>query len=155
MMVNRTGGPKRSARRGLRAAARRLCAERGQAFVEFTLIATITMVLLFGVVDFGRAYTCWVSATNGAREGARLAIGGADQSTSQNRAISSAGSCFGVTPTATASNVGGISGSDVSMQVAYSLPFATPVNSLIQLLPGGPNWGSALTITSTAHMRIE
>lgn len=130
-------------------------AERGQAFVEFTLILGITSVLLFGVVDFGRAYTCWVAATNGAREGARLAIGGADQSTSQNRAISAAGSCFSVSPTAASSGVGGSSGTDVTMTVSYSLPFATPVNSLIKLLPGAPSWGSAMSISATTHMRIE
>jgi Flp pilus assembly protein TadG len=134
---------------------RRGCAERGQAFVEFALIVALTSVLLFSVVDFGRAYACWVEATNGAREGARLAIGGADQSTSQNRAISAAGNCFSVTPTATSSNVGGASGSDVSMTVSYSLPFSTPVNNLVKLLPGAPNWGSNMTISSTAHMRIE
>lgn len=138
----------------VRAAARR-GGERGQAFVEFTLILAITSVLLFGVVDFGRAYTCWVAATNGAREGARIAIGGADQSTSENRAISAAGTCFGVSPTASSSGVGGSSSSDVSMTVSYSLPFSTPVNSLVKLLPGAPNWGSSMSISATAHMRIE
>jgi Flp pilus assembly protein TadG len=130
-------------------------AERGQAFVEFALILGITSVLLFGVVDFGRAYTCWVAATNGAREGARLAIGGANQPTAESRAISAAGNCFSVSPTASSSGVGGSSGSDVTMTVAYSLPFATPVNSLIKLMPGAPNWGNAMAISATAHMRIE
>lgn len=143
-----------SVRHVARVTARR-GAERGQAFVEFALIVSITSVLLFGVVDFGRAYTCWVAATNGAREGARLAIGGANQSTSESRAVSAAGSCFGVSPAASSSNVGGSSGSDVTMQVSYSLPFATPVNALIKLMPGAPNWGSAMTISATAHMRIE
>ncbi|HZQ34967.1 MAG TPA: TadE/TadG family type IV pilus assembly protein [Dehalococcoidia bacterium] len=152
--VNYTGRIAGSLRWAARLAGRR-GAERGQAFVEFALILGITSVLLFGVVDFGRAYTCWVAATNGAREGARIAIGGANQSTSQNRAISAAGSCFGVSPTATSSNVGGGSGTDVTMTVSYSLPFATPVNSLVKLLPGAPNWGSNMTISATAHMRIE
>ncbi|HLZ70734.1 MAG TPA: TadE/TadG family type IV pilus assembly protein [Dehalococcoidia bacterium] len=155
MTVHRTGSERRWTARRLPAAVRRLQAQRGQAFVEFALVLTITCVLLFGAVDFGRAYTCWVDGTNGAREGARLAIGGANQSTSEDRAVASAGTCFGVTPTATSSNVGGSSGSDVAMTVQYSLPFATPVNSLVKLLPGAPNWGSSMTITATAHMRIE
>ncbi|MDP2661513.1 MAG: TadE/TadG family type IV pilus assembly protein [Dehalococcoidia bacterium] len=47
--------------------------ERGEALVEFVILAPVLMLLLFGMVDFGRVYDAWVVSTNAAREGARYA----------------------------------------------------------------------------------
>jgi Flp pilus assembly protein TadG len=47
---------------------------RGQALVEFSLVAPIFFFLIFGIIDFGR-YVYYVQVlNNGAREGARYAI---------------------------------------------------------------------------------
>lgn len=45
--------------------------ERGEAIVEFALLAPVLFVLLFALVDFGRAFDASVVTTNAAREGAR------------------------------------------------------------------------------------
>ena len=45
--------------------------ERGQSLVEFTMILPILLILLFALVDFGRAFYTWMLVTNAAREGAR------------------------------------------------------------------------------------
>jgi Flp pilus assembly protein TadG len=47
---------------------------RGQALVEFALILPLLMVLLFGIVEFGRAWNGKQVLTDAAREGARLAV---------------------------------------------------------------------------------
>jgi Flp pilus assembly protein TadG len=47
---------------------------RGQALVEFALIIPLFVLLLFGIVDFGRAVLASNSIANAAREGARTAI---------------------------------------------------------------------------------
>ena len=47
---------------------------RGQALVEFALIVPLFVLLLFGIVDFGRAVLASNSIANAAREGARTAI---------------------------------------------------------------------------------
>lgn len=53
---------------------RRTRPSRGQAVVEFTLVAPLFFVLLFGIIDFGR-YVYYVQViNNAAREGARYAI---------------------------------------------------------------------------------
>lgn len=47
--------------------------ERGEAIVEFALLAPILIMLLLALVDFGRVFDAWVITTNAAREGARYA----------------------------------------------------------------------------------
>lgn len=47
---------------------------RGQALVEFALIAPIFFLLLFGLIEFGRAVYTIQILDNAAREGARYAI---------------------------------------------------------------------------------
>lgn len=47
--------------------------ERGVALVEFALVSTLLFGLLFGILDFGNAYSRTLDVRHGAREGARLA----------------------------------------------------------------------------------
>ncbi len=51
--------------------------DRGQALVELALIAPILIILMLGVIDYGRVYFAYVSVTNGARIGADYASGSA------------------------------------------------------------------------------
>ena len=48
--------------------------ERGVALVEFALVAPILFLLLFGMLDFGRAFNYWIDSTHLANEGARWAV---------------------------------------------------------------------------------
>ncbi len=45
--------------------------DSGAAAVEFALIVPILFLLIFGIVDFGRAYQAKVELAHAAREGAR------------------------------------------------------------------------------------
>jgi Flp pilus assembly protein TadG len=47
--------------------------ESGAALVEFVLVLPILLVLLFGMLDFGKAYNYWADGTQLAAEGARFA----------------------------------------------------------------------------------
>ncbi len=47
--------------------------ERGQALVEFALIFTMLVILLFGIAEFGRGWYYANVLSNGARAGARYA----------------------------------------------------------------------------------
>lgn len=51
-------------------------ARRGQAVIEMALAAPLLTLMLFGLVDFGRAYFQYISLVNAAREGARYAAYG-------------------------------------------------------------------------------
>ena len=45
--------------------------ERGAVAVEFALLAPVLIMILLGIMEFGRAYNAQVSLTNAAREGVR------------------------------------------------------------------------------------
>jgi hypothetical protein len=48
--------------------------ERGVALVEFVLVLPLLLVILFGMLDFGRVFNYWIDATHLANEGARFAV---------------------------------------------------------------------------------
>jgi Flp pilus assembly protein TadG len=48
--------------------------ERGVALVEFALVAPLLFMILFGMLDFGRAFNYWIDSTHLANEGARWAV---------------------------------------------------------------------------------
>ncbi|MCX6497445.1 MAG: pilus assembly protein [Arthrobacter sp.] len=51
--------------------------QRGAVAVEFALLAPLLILLLLGIMEFGRAYNAQITLSNAAREGARvMAIGG-------------------------------------------------------------------------------
>ena len=50
---------------------RRACDERGQSSVEIALVLPVLLLMLAGLVDFGRAFQAYIVVTNAAREGAR------------------------------------------------------------------------------------
>jgi Flp pilus assembly protein TadG len=47
--------------------------ERGAVVVEFALVLPIFLILVFGVIEFGWAFSQQLDVRHGAREGARLA----------------------------------------------------------------------------------
>jgi hypothetical protein len=54
----------------------RLAARPGQAVVELAIAMPLLALMLFGLVDFGRAYFQYVALVNATREGARVAAYG-------------------------------------------------------------------------------
>ena len=59
----------------MRTVARKLCGNRaGQALVEFALVVPIFLLLVIGVIEFGRAWNLQQTITDASREGARRAV---------------------------------------------------------------------------------
>lgn len=125
--------------------------ERGAALVEFAMVLPLLVVLLFSIADFGRAFQTWITVTNAAREGARLGATGATSANICSRVTATAG-IAGTTCTVT--NAEGATGSDVTVQVRYTLSLITPLGSMLSLLGGG-GMSSSFNINSTAVMRLE
>jgi hypothetical protein len=48
--------------------------ERGAAIVEFALVVPILLVLLMGMLEFGKAFNYWIDETQLASSGARWAV---------------------------------------------------------------------------------
>jgi hypothetical protein len=55
-------------------AARRARNERGAALVEFALIVTLFLLLVFGMIEFGIDYNNYIAVRNGSREAARAGV---------------------------------------------------------------------------------
>lgn len=108
-------------------------AERGQSVVELALTLPIVLLILLGMVDFSRMYQAYLTVQHAAREGARLAITGATDSSITQRVYDTA-------PTLTQSNItvqvtpaaaSRISGGNVTVQVTYPYSVLTPIVSNI------------------------
>jgi Flp pilus assembly protein TadG len=56
-------------RRGVAAAD-----DRGASLVEFALVLPVLALMLFGMLDFGKAFNYWIDGTHLAHEGARWAV---------------------------------------------------------------------------------
>jgi Flp pilus assembly protein TadG len=54
----------------------RIRQERGTALVELAFVLPLVLVLLLGMLDFGKAFNEWIDETHLANEGARLAAVG-------------------------------------------------------------------------------
>jgi len=52
---------------------RRGSGDRGAALVEFGLVAPVLFLLIFGIIEFGWAFSQFLDVRHGAREAARLA----------------------------------------------------------------------------------
>jgi Flp pilus assembly protein TadG len=64
--------------------------ERGAVAVEFALLAPVLILLVLGIMEFGRAYNAQVSLTNAAREGVRVMSIANDQSAARTAAKNAA-----------------------------------------------------------------
>ena len=127
--------------------------ERGQALVEFAMVMPIMLLLLFALVDFGRAFYSWLLITNAAREGARVAATQSPLTDVETRIYEAASVLDAASITITTTNVQGNRGETVEIDLAFSFSFVTPIGNLAGLLGG--TTVSAPTITGHSSMRLE
>lgn len=111
-------------------------AERGAVAVEFALLVPVLVLLLLGIMEFGRAYNAQVTLTNAAREGVRvMAITNvrADAMTAATNALStlkvtSTNPAFTFTTSPTATNPAVCAaGRQVTMTISYTLDSLTGI----------------------------
>jgi len=137
---------------GLRTRAR-AGADTGAAAVEFALVLPFLLLLIFGIIDFGRAWNMQLALTQGAREGARVvALGGtaADATTrTQQAAFPVTG--IGVAVTACPASVTPTSDAQVLATRTYN--YVTPISGILNLI-GQPAL-AVPTITGRGRMRCN
>ena len=107
-----------------------MCArDRGAIMVELAFILPILVMLLVGIIEFGRAYSAQVSIQGAAREGARsLAL--SESSGAVDAAVQGAAGSAQVTSVTKAACPGGSTGSTtayatvtVNATFTFSIPF--------------------------------
>lgn len=129
--------------------------EIGQTLVEFSMVLPILLLLLFAIVDFGRAFYTWNILTNAAREGARTASVQSDTATINTAVTNAMTGLTSSSPTLTRTYTGvqGAKGTTVSVQLSYQFTYVTPISPLLNLLGAGSLANP--TLTSTSNMRLE
>jgi len=134
-------------RRLARSAAR----DRGAAAVELALLLPVLLLLVFGIIDFGRALNAQITLTQAAREGARIAALGESNVVSGTQAAATGLSPVAVTVTSCPAGAG--TGVNAVVKASYSFSFVTPLSAIAGIL--GSSLGSTMTLTATGVMPCE
>jgi Flp pilus assembly protein TadG len=108
--------------------------DRGAAAVEFALVLPVLVLLLFGIVDFGRLLNAEITLTQAAREGARVAaLVDADAAADQiTRATGSLSGGLAAPEIVACPATPGLD-DDASVTLTYTFTFLTPVGALASI----------------------
>lgn len=125
--------------------------ESGQALVEMAIILPILLILLFGIIEYGRGFAAYLAVATASREGARIAtVGGTDseinsavtQRTSAMR-LDSAKLTISITPTSCSRT----RGASVTVEVTYLVPMYDPIFTTLV--------GDNMSVKGKTVMRVE
>ena len=118
--------------------------EGGAAMVEMAIILPLLLMLVFGTIEFGRAFNANISVTHVAREGVREYAITQDATAGIAAAVAAAGSLDTAALTTAASGCNSTAdiGTPATMQVSYPFQFNIP------FVPIG-----AITISAEGVMR--
>jgi Flp pilus assembly protein TadG len=126
--------------------------DRGATAVEFALLFPMLLLIVFGIIDFGRALNAQITLTQAAREGARLAALGQPNVASRTQAAA-----VGLSPvivSVTSCPTGAGPDADAVVRTSYTFSFITPVGAIAGLI-GGSGFGSPITLTAQGVMPCE
>lgn len=115
------------------------------------MLLPLLLLLVFGIIDFGRAINAQITLTQAARQGARLAALGQPNVATATRAAATglSGVGVGVTPCPP-----GATQTTVAVVTAtYSFKFVTPIGAIASLFGG--SLGSGIPLTATGEMPCE
>jgi Flp pilus assembly protein TadG len=128
--------------------------DRGAAAVEFALLLPLLLLIVFGIIDFGRAINAQVTLTQAAREGARLVALGQPNITSRTQAAATGLSPVTVTVVTACPAGSAQNDTDAVVHVSYQYSFVTPVGAIAGIF-GGSGFGSPVTLTAQGTMPCE
>ncbi|MGE5473738.1 MAG: TadE family protein [Ignavibacteriales bacterium] len=104
---------------------------KGQTLVEMALILPIFLMLIMGMIEFGRIFNAYLIVTNASREGARIAVVGGTDTDINNRIITSTNTLkqevlsITISPEETSRT----RGTQVTVTVHYDLEMICPIIS--------------------------
>ncbi|WP_433042203.1 TadE/TadG family type IV pilus assembly protein [Dactylosporangium sp. CS-033363] len=119
--------------------------ERGAAAVELAIVLPVLLLIIFGIIDFGRAYNQRLILTEAAREGARAEAVGASASQQVTNVVNSR---FAYTMALTQCQTGATpSSAKVVLTATYTS--VTPIGNIVKLFGGTISWNQ---MTATGVM---
>lgn len=120
--------------------------EEGQSLVEFALVLPVLLLLLMGIVDFGRVLSSYLVVSQTARDGVRYAsVGGTN--TAVGQAVQRDAGMLGPVTWTISPATGRQSGQPVSVTVSHTVNIFDPIMSAFL--------GSQYVVSATATMRDE
>ena len=135
--------------------------ERGAALAELALVVPIMLVLLLVVFDFGRGFLDYVSVSNGARDGARVAAqydvdcsDSADIDLIKAAAVAAAAPLAAPTPKVTvAADTPKTDQCSVTVEHKYDpvIPFIDAQFELVGIGTVGPLWDGSMSETMVSQ----
>lgn len=133
--------------------------ERAQSLVEFAFILPIFLLLVMATIDFSWGLRAYITITNSAREGARLAVtlGPTDPDTVSIVQDYVADRSTGLVEGSDVSvnyPIDAASQNPVEVTAEYDYEYITPVGKLLSLLSGG-SIEDPLHMSSTSTMKVE
>jgi Flp pilus assembly protein TadG len=123
--------------------------QNGQALVEMALVIPLFFLLLFGVIEMGRIGHAYISVSNAARSGTRLATTGGTDLEIQNAVYNAAPTLnpSEITIKISPNQYYRKSSQGVTVQVTYPVKLIIPVLSNVVPNP--------VVVSSTLNMRLE
>lgn len=102
--------------------------ERGAAAVEFALVLPLLVMLVFGIIEFGRGYHAKVELTGAVREGAReLALGKSTAEATAATIDAAPGLGLGAGDISTVSCPPGGADGSAEVTASYGVPYNIPL----------------------------
>jgi Flp pilus assembly protein TadG len=134
--------------------------ETGAAAVEFALVMPVFFLIVFGIIDFGRAYFTTSSLTHAAREGVRVVALGGSADEAEARTVDAAAGLSDVDASVEDSGaaVDGTwtcsFGNPTDVVATVPFEYVTPLGGFVNLLnPVTEGFDGPSTLTSRASMR--
>lgn len=140
--------------------------DRGAAAVEMALVLPLLLLVLFGLIDFGRAFNAQMQLTQAAREAVRVKALGGTNVDAQARVDAATGGLVSPTsapfskPTASfpfANCAAGDITSNAKVTVSYSFQFITPLGPIARFFGAStlPGVGDLKTLSADGVMRCS
>jgi Flp pilus assembly protein TadG len=117
--------------------------DQGSAAVEFALVLPVLMLIVFGIIDFGRMLNARITLSQAAHEGARAAaVVDGDEALAVITTVMGSMAAGMAPPAVTACEAGE---NEASVTVTYRFSYVTPLAVL-----GGFGDDDGMTMTATA-----
>jgi len=125
---------------------------KGQGLVEMAIVLPLLLLILFGIIEFGRVMGAGIMVTHVARDGARYGAVGATDCEIVNRIQTKSTAVF-YDPedpsklTIDINRTGSVSGEDIEVMVTYAVDLYIPLVSSIT--------GDPIIVRGNSVMRME